>query len=312
MKTNRILAVLAMTAVLSACNSGKNVSTVSETGAEASAEQITSVTEEEIPEIDYTGERRAIANWFNNMSDSEYFPDIKNYQYYARALDRDSELFLSPDMWEIYYSEELNRNREIENKAVYLIRLNPQKLIEIYAERNGCSESEICKKMTATKAQLYYNWGYTATSNEYEDRHSNNKVSYSEDEETIFGIHNNEDRTVVMRTHQLTIDLADSNAITYNSKPSDKLRLNRRDRLQFFSDIECSYSSYTDTERSALLTVNGIGIRAVIPLSLENGAAEISEEDKAIVPMINVSPFSYGCTDSDRIDISEYYKKEEQ
>ncbi len=100
--------------------------------------------EENIPQEEK--ERAAIASWFaESMTDEESFPDVKDYQYYARAVGLDKDALLSPDMWEVYYNDEININREIDGKAIYLIRLDPDKLLEIYAaNNNSTAEGIVC------------------------------------------------------------------------------------------------------------------------------------------------------------------------
>ena len=72
-----------------------------------------------------------ITEWFaESMTDAEEFPDMKEYQYYARAVGLDKDAFLSADMWEVFYSESVNINRDVDEKAIYLIRLDPNKLLK--------------------------------------------------------------------------------------------------------------------------------------------------------------------------------------
>lgn len=71
-------------------------------------------------------ERQALREWFSlSIKDEGEFTDIKDYQYYARTLGLDKDTFLSQDMWEIFYNENININRDVDGKAVYLIRLDP-------------------------------------------------------------------------------------------------------------------------------------------------------------------------------------------
>ncbi|MCM1525196.1 MAG: hypothetical protein NC120_12150 [Ruminococcus sp.] len=69
---------------------------------------------------------------------------------------------MSAEMWEVFYSENININRDVDEKAVYLIRLDPNKLLEIYAENNDTTVERVCGKLSLTPEQLYYNFGYTA------------------------------------------------------------------------------------------------------------------------------------------------------
>lgn len=168
------------------------------------------------------------------------------------------------------------------------------------AENNGCTVDEICGELSLTEDQLYYNWGYTATAMNYTKNHRDKKSTYSDKEKMIFGEDNGENRQTVMSTHFLTVDIDDSNSISYSSTAED-LEIRREDLMHITSDDSYDYSTYTDDERNAAFTVNGIGIRYVLPLSVPNGRAEA--EDKNITVMFNASPFSYGCTDSDLLFI---------
>ncbi len=68
---------------------------------------------------------------------------------------------------------------------------------------------------------------------------------------------------------------------------TSELTIRRRDMLQAFTEISHIYSAYTDAEKSSAFTVSGIGIRAVIPLTLPNAWSEAVEADSEITPMIN-------------------------
>ena len=84
-------------------------------------------------------EDKEIALWLKNyLVVPEYFLDIEDYQYYARAIGQDKDYFLNPDMWEVFYNSDINRNRDINGLDIYLVRLNPNKLLEVYAENNNC------------------------------------------------------------------------------------------------------------------------------------------------------------------------------
>ena len=244
-------------------------------------------------------ERQAISQWFSvGITDSDDFPDLKDYQYYARALGKDKDFFLERGMWEVFYSEEMNINREIDEKALYLIRLDPEKLLEIYAERNECTVDEICAELSLTAEQLYYNWGYTASAADYSKNHKKGLSAYSEMEAKIFGRDNGENRQTVMSTHFLSID-TDGNSIAYLSEPPEEIGIRQRDMLHVTTKDTYDYSIYTEEERNPAFAVNGIGIRRVLPLSLPNAWYEA--QDKDITVMFNASPFSYGCTDEDKI-----------
>ena len=45
-------------------------------------------------------EIRAVTEWFSeSMTDEDEFPDVKDYQYYARSLGLEKDAFLNADMW---------------------------------------------------------------------------------------------------------------------------------------------------------------------------------------------------------------------
>lgn len=248
-------------------------------------------------------EKKAIVKWFiENMTDEKEFTDVKDYQYYARAVGLEKDGLLYPDMWEIYYNEDININREIDEKAVYLIRLNPERLLEVYAANNNSTPEKICSELSVTPEQFYYNFGYTATAVDYAKNHKNNIASYSESESGIFGADNSENRKTVFSTHILTIDTGNKNTVKYSSEIPD-LEIRQRDLLRSTTKFSCDYSSYTDGEKSPAFYVNGIGIRRVLPLSVPNGYMSAADTD--ITVMFNQSPFSYGCTDDDKISLFE-------
>lgn len=246
-------------------------------------------------------EINAIAEWFSEgITDSEEFEDLKSYQYYARAIGLDKDAFLSADMWEVFYNEDINLNRDIDEKAVYLIRLDPHKLIEIYAQNNKTTVEKICKELSVTPEQLYYNFGYTATSVSYSSNHENYNAAYSDKENNIFGKDNGEKREKVFSTHFLVVDVSDSNSVTYKSSMPE-MEIRQRDLLKATTKPSANYSDYTEDERNAAFVVNGIGIRRVIPLSIPNGVAKATDTDVTV--MYCQSPYSYGCTDSDKVVI---------
>ncbi len=259
------------------------------------------VEDENIPQEEK--ERAAIASWFaESMTDEEAFPDVKDYQYYARAVGLDKDAFLTADMWEIYYSDSVNINRDVDEKAIYLIRLDPYKLLDIYASNNNKTAEQICKELAVTQEQLYYNFGYTATAVDYDKNHKDNKVSYSEKEKQFFGASNGENRQTVMSTHFLTVDISDGNTVTYMGEIPE-MEIKQRDMLKSTTEQTFNYSEYTEEEKNPAFVINGIGIRRVIPLSVPNGRTGAVDTD--ITVMFNQSPFSYGCKDEDKITIAE-------
>lgn len=310
-KYNKLITIALLSLMMSGCgNNAPEETPVTVMGTTVS-ESITEteITVEEIVE-DIPEERATdaiICNWmFNSLTDSEEFTDIKNYQYYARTLGLEKDFFLNPQMWEVYYNPDLNINNEINGKEIYLIRLNPYQLLNIYAERNNCTVDELCASLSATKEQLYYNWGYNPAWISYDKNHADLKVFASEKEISIFGASNSEDRAAVMRTHTLTVDTFDNNVCYYSSSVDSRLKIKRMDLLRAVSGDMKYYSEFTEQEKSAAFTVNGIGIRAVIPLSLENAWGNTVENEKNITPFINVSPYAYGCTDEHKIEIKDY------
>ena len=260
-------------------------------------------TEESVNISQQEKEIGVITEWFaESMTDAEEFPDMKEYQYYARAVGLDKDAFLSADMWEVFYSESVNINRDVDEKAIYLIRLDPNKLLKIYAANNNSTVEGICERLSLTPEQLYYNWGFTSTAVNYTKNHKDNKSSYSAEEAGIFGIDNGEDRETVMSTHFLTVDISGGNRVKYsNSIP--ELEIKQRDILRSTSKMTYNYSDYTEDEKNPAFHINGIGIRCVLPLSVPNGWR--AAEDKDITVMFNSSPFSYGCTDRDKIILPE-------
>lgn len=302
--------------ILGGCGSGAQ--TTSDTTAAPSSEtdmpetQPEETTVTEAPQPEPTSEEKAVAKWFkNSMKDSEEFTDISDYRYYARALGLDKDYFLDPQMWEIFCNDDINLNKDINGKEIYLIRLDPYKLLDIYAENNDCSVDELCLELSATKEQLYYNWGYNPSSRNYTENHSKMKASYSDKEKSIFGIANGENRIDVMSTHTLTVDCQDNYLVTYSSSVGSTLEIRRRDMLSAYTEEKPLYSEYTEAERNAAFTVNGIGIRAVIPVTIPNAWSEAIEADAEITPLINVSPYSYGCTTADKVDIISIIESEE-
>lgn len=307
MKIKLVACICCAALSLTACiGSNENVSEQSDLSSEAIQ---STLAETETPVYEFTESDKLAAKWFSEyITDPESFADITDYQYYARTLNLEKDYFLSSDLWQVYYNPEINLNRDIDCKDVYLIRIDPNKLMDIYSARMGMSVDELCKGLAVTKEQLYYNWGFMPSSIDYETKHNNGEVTYSEKESEIFGAFNGENRVNVMKTHLLEVSY--DGDISYSSNVSDRLKIKRRDMLHAYSDDNYLYSSYSDNEKSAQITVNGIGIRAVIPLTIPN-AWNNAETDQAITPMINVSPYAYGCTDADIIPITDYLNMED-
>lgn len=247
-------------------------------------------------------ELKAVRSWFeNDMTDEDEFSDLTDYQYYSRTIGLEMNDLLSPDMWEVYYSDLINLNKEIDGTSVYLIRLNPDKLLEIWAENSNMTADGICSELGTNRDELYYNFGYSANSVGYAKNHKENKVSYSETEERIFGADNGENRQTVFSTHFLKVNIAGRYGVTY-AGTDESFDIKQRDLLKSITKPKTyNYSDYSPQEYSPAFVTNGVGIKRILPLSLPNGWVNASDTDVTL--MFNMSPFSYGCTDEDRIDI---------
>lgn len=247
-------------------------------------------------------EYNAVIGWFeNDIFDDEEFTDFTDYQYYARTIGLEKDELLSPDMWEVYYSDSININKEIDGSAVYLIRLNPDKLLEVWAANNDMTAEEICTELGTNRDDLYYNFGYTANSIGYTKKHKDNKVSYPEAEERIFGVDNRENRQAVFSTHFLKVHTCGKYRVTYEST-DETLEIRQRDLLKSITKSKTyDYSDYSVDEYTPAFTVNDVGIKRIQLLAIPNGWA--NAKDTAVTIMFNMSPFSYGCSDEDRIDI---------
>lgn len=311
---NKKISILAVAAIMLTAPGCQHKAPVSEDvtsslseGETAVAEsETTIVTEPPAPEVEYSDSDKMAIDWFiEDMTDSETFSDVTDYQYYARTLGLEKDYFLNPEMWEVFYSENININKDIDDKEYYLIRLNPYKLLDVYAEKNNTDVDKLCDSLSVSPAQLYYNWGYNPNSVDYGSKHEKNTAAYSDDEQKIFGAYNGEKRNIVMSTHLLVVDNAEG-MCTYQSTMTNSLTICRRDNLKAFTEISPLYSAYTEAEKSPAFSVNGIGIRAVIPLTLPNAWSEAAEADTNITAMINASPYAYGCIDNDIIDIMPY------
>lgn len=259
-------------------------------------------TSEDTELTDEEKERNAVIGWFeNDIYDEDEFTDLLDYRYYARTIGLAADGLLSPDMWEIYYSESININREIDGTAFYLIRLNPDKLLEAWADNNEMTADEICSELGTDRDELCYNFGYTANSIDYTKNHRDSKVSYPELEEKIFGADNGENRQVVFGTHFLKVQIGGKFNVTYEST-NDALEIKQRDLLKSVTKPKTyNYSDYSVDEYTPAFTVNGVGIKRIQLLAIPNGWVNVVDKD--VTMMFNMSPFSYGCTVEDRIDI---------
>ncbi|WP_455527952.1 hypothetical protein [Huintestinicola sp.] len=64
-------------------------------------------------------EHNAVIGWFeNDIFDNEEFNDLTDYQYYARTIGLEKDELLSPDMWEVYYSDSININKTSYKKSI--------------------------------------------------------------------------------------------------------------------------------------------------------------------------------------------------
>jgi hypothetical protein len=175
--------------------------------------------------------------------------------------------------------------------------------MEIWAENNETSAEEICESLGTTPAELYYNFGYTSNSINYAKDHKSGKVSYSDIENEIFGADNGEDRAVVFGTHFLYVDTS-KYKVTYESE-NDDFAVRQRDILKAESDVSHNYSDYTYDELHSAFFLDGVGIRRVLKLNIPNLWSKSVEKeiDTDASLMFNMSPFSYGCTIDDLIDL---------
>lgn len=257
-------------------------------------------------ETDMTAEERelnAVRQWFaEDMYDEDDFSDLTNYQYYARAIGLEKDGLLAPEMWEIYYSDSININKDIDGAAVYLIRLNPDKLLEIWAENNNTTAEDICSQLGTSRDELYYNFGYTANSIGYAKNHKENKLTYPEKENEIFGADNGEERQTVFATHFLKVNIAGRYGVTYSST-DEVLDIKQRDLLKSITKPKTyNVSDFDVTERIPAFYVNNVGIKRLTVLNIPNGWTDAVDTDVTL--MFNMSPYSYGCTDDDLIDIT--------
>ena len=224
-------------------------------------------------------------------------------QYYARTVGLDKDGLIQPEMWEIFYNEDININREIDGRSIYLIRLDPNKLMEVWTENSGLTAEEMCGKIGTTPEELYYNFGHTSNSINYAKDHKNGKVSYSDIENEIFGEDNGEDRSIVFGTHFLYIDTS-RYKVTYESENED-LSVRQRDILKATSDVSHNYSDYTYDELHPGYFLDNVGIQRVLKLNIPNLWSKSVEKDidTNASLMFNMSPYSYGCTKKDIIEL---------
>lgn len=155
--------------------------------------------------------------------------------------------------------------------------------------------------MGMNRDDLYYNFGYIANSIGYTKNHKDNRVSYPEAEERIFGADNGENRQAVFSTHFLKVHTGGKFNVTYEST-NEALEIKQRDLLKSETKPKTyNYSDYSVDEYTSAFYVNDVGIKRIQLLAIPNGW--VNAVDKNVTMMFNMSPFSYGCTDKDRIDI---------
>lgn len=250
-------------------------------------------------------EHNALVEWFETgIGNEDKFPDLPDYRYYARTIGLDKDGLIQPEMWEIFYNEDININKEIDGKAIYLIRLDPNKLMEIWAENNETTAEDICRQIGTTPEELYYNFGHTSNSINYAKDHKSGKVSYSDIENEIFGEDNGEDRSIVFGTHFLYIDTAGKYKVTYESE-NDNFTVRQRDILKATSEVSHNYSDYTYDELHPGYFLDGVGIQRVLKLNIPNLWSKSVEKDidTDASLMFNMSPYSYGCIKEDIIEL---------
>lgn len=257
-------------------------------------------------EAELTGEEKelnAVRLWFEKeIYDEDEFTDLIEYQYYARTIGLEKDGLLAPDMWEIYYSDIVNINKEIDGAAIYLIRLNPDKLIEIWARNNDTTADKIYSELGTSRDEFYHNFGYTANSIGYGKNHKDNKVTYPEKEERIFGADNGENRQAVFGTHLLKVNIAGRYGVTYEST-NEVLEVKQRDLLKSITKPKTyNVTDFDVSERNPAFYVDNIGIKRLTVLNIPNGWTDAVDTDVTI--MFNMSPYSYGCTAEDIIDIT--------
>ena len=109
-----ILAVAAIMLTATGCQykapaSGDVTSSLSEGETVVAESETTIVTEPTAPEVEYSDSDKMAIDWFiEDMTDSETFSDVTDYQYYARTLGLEKDYFLNPEMWEDRKSTRLN------------------------------------------------------------------------------------------------------------------------------------------------------------------------------------------------------------
>ncbi|MBP1546578.1 MAG: hypothetical protein J6A37_08255 [Oscillospiraceae bacterium] len=298
MSKKKCLICLCCLIALTGCsNTSENVSeTIA--ASDTSAASVSGVSETVVtePVWEPSSEDQEIALWLRRyMTNSEYFTDLKDYQYYARAIGKDKDFFVQPEMWEVFYNKDINRNRDINGLDIYLIRLNPYKLLEVYAENNDCTVDELCKRLSVSKEQFYYNWGYNPASVNYYINHKDNYVTYSVEEQKIFGIFNNEARDVVMSTHNVSLEISDEEYRNYLNDKKLSFEFKKLTRKHCYFN-----SRYNHIDYSVIKTDNGAFVsKSEAPsemLTLRIDASEVSSDDTAkdiVIKLLkkNVSTF---------------------
>ena len=184
--------------------------------------------------------------------------------------------------------------------------------MEIWAENNETTAEDLCRQIGTTPEELYYNFGHTSNSINYAKDHKSGKVSYSDIENEIFGEDNGEDRSIVFGTHFLYIDTSGKYKVTYESE-NDNFTVRQRDILKATSDVSHNYSDYTYDELHPGYFLDDVGIRRVLKLNIPNLWSKSVEKDidTDASLMFNMSPYSYGCTKDDIIELYPEIDNEE-
>jgi hypothetical protein len=64
-------------------------------------------------------EHNALVDWFETgIKNEDKFTDLPDYQYYARTIGLDKDGLIQSEMWEIFYNEDININKEIDGKSI--------------------------------------------------------------------------------------------------------------------------------------------------------------------------------------------------
>ena len=100
--------------------------------------------------------------------------------------------------------------------------------------------------------------------------------------------------------------------MTYESE-NDNFTVRQRDILKATSEGSHNYSDYTYDEPHPRYFLDGVGIRRVLKLNIPNLWSKLVEKDidTDASLMFNMSPYSYGCTKDDIIELYPKIDNEE-